>query len=448
MTRTFTMNTKLSLITKISSIILFLALSVQVIAYADPVKEVYLPKKISTVPENNDFSNNLSEYSNKRSAQSANFAIYWAKEYGDDPMQNTNERKRFNISKMLTELERYYNYYVDELKVLKKGQSISDKYKVLFFITRGDNSTAYGWGEENKVGILWSPAVRINTEPYGVLAHELGHVFQFIANCDNSNTGFNGSINEMGAQYLLWQVYPDWLTFENFHLKAFLNNTYHAFLHPENQYHAPFMLEYWAQRHGKQFYGKLLNQVKKGEDPVQTYKRITQTTQDQFNVEAFDAARRFVTWDLKRVEKIANQYANQHHTRLQAIDNGWYQVAAENCPENYGYNAIKLKVPANGKPIHLQFKGAAAATGFYCPHPEQAGWKYGFVAYSNQGKRTYGKVLDENSNDASFTTPKNTKYLWLVVMGAPKQHAKLENRAKQFDQWPYQFKLDGTEIEN
>lgn len=86
-------------------------------------------------------------------------------------------------------------------------------------------------------------------------------------------------------------------------------------------------------------------------------------------------------------------------------------------------------------------------SGFYNAHPEIAGWKYGFVACSTTGKRNYGKVFDENSKAPSFTLPKNTKYLWLVITGAPKQHLTLEKRAKHYDQWPYQFKLEGTDIE-
>lgn len=417
------------------------------ILLADPVKEVYLPKKISTVPENNDFENNQSEYSNKRSIQSANFVIYWAKEYGDNPMQNSNEQKRFNVNRMLPELERYYNYYINELKMLNKGSSISDRYKILFFVTGGTGGTAYGWGEEDKVGILWSPAVRINKEPYGVLAHELGHVFQFMAKCDNNGTCFDGPINEMGAQYLLWQVYPDWLSFENFHLKGFINNTHRAFLHPENQYHSPFMIEYWAEKHGRTFYGKLLHEVRKDEDPVQTYKRIMGISQDDFNNEAFDAARHFVSWDLKRIKEIAVPYANQHHTRLIDTGDGWFRPTPKNCLENYGYHAIKLKVPLNSRKISIQFKTAMDAVGFYNIHPELAGWKYGFVAFSVAGKRTYGRVMNENSTNTTFKVPMNTKYLWLVVMAAPKQHIPLQKRAAKFDQWPYHFKLDGTEIE-
>ena len=43
--------------------------------------------------------------------------------------------------------------------------------------------------------------------------------------------------------------------------------------------------------------------AEKGEDAVMAYKRLTGMSQQQFNDEIFDAYRRFITWDLQRVEK-------------------------------------------------------------------------------------------------------------------------------------------------
>ncbi|WP_316814083.1 DUF6055 domain-containing protein [Pedobacter heparinus] len=408
-------------------------------------KEVYLPKKISTVPDNNDFNNNESEYSNKRSAQTENFMVYWAKEYGNDPLANNDLTHRFDIRRELIELERFYKYYVEELKIIKKGSSVSDKYKILFFITGGKNSTAYGWGVENKVGILWSPAVRINKEPYGVLAHELGHVFQFLAECDNSETSFKGAINEMGAQYMLWQVYPDWLTFENYHLKGFLANTHHAFLHPVNAYHSPFVIEYWAAIHGEKFYGKLLRAVKKGEDPVQTYKRINRIDQAKFNDEMFDASRRFVTWDIKRVNDVAKKYANQHYSKLIEADSGWLRIAPENCPESYGYNAIKLNVPAVRTNVAVKFQGLVSNGNKGSKEPD-AGWRFGFAAYIANGSRVYSKIHSGINDMATFKVPQNTKYLWLIVTAAPPSHVTLDRKAENIPKYPYQIKLSGTSL--
>ena len=152
-----------------------------------------------------------------------------------------------------------------------------------------------------------------------------------------------------------------------------------------------------------------------------TYKRITGITQEQFNDEMFDACRRFVTWDMPRIEKVAARYANQHTTSI-ASDDGWYKIAPEKCPQNYGYNAIKLKVPAAGTTVTLDFEGLVGAEGYRSVQPEKAGWRYGFVASLEDGSRLYSDMLSNAEGTGKFTVPANTKFLWLVVMGAPTEH--------------------------
>ena len=149
-----------------------------------------------------------------------------------------------------------------------------------------------------------------------MIAHELGHSFQAIGRADGAASFTGGSIHEMTSQYMLWQVYPEWMTFENYHLNDFMKATHLAFLHEDNQYHSPYVLEYWSNKHGVEFIGRLSRKVQRGEDPVMTYKRLTSISQEQFNDEIFDACRRFVTWDMPRIEKVAARYANQHTTSL------------------------------------------------------------------------------------------------------------------------------------
>lgn len=406
-------------------------------------KKVYIPKDVNKVPNDNNFDDNNSTFSNKRKVESDNVVIFWSKEFGDDPMLNKDTTKRFDVQRSLVETERFYNYYIDKLKVLKKGKSVSDRYKALVFIYGGNDATAYGWGKDS-VAILWTPAVRVHQYPYGVLAHELGHSFQFMAGCDRG-TSFSGAINEMGSQYLLWQVYPNWVDFENFHLAAFLKQTNLAFLHPENQYHSPFLLEYWSEKHGLDFYGKLLNSLNRGEDPVITYKRITNINQTQFNDEVFDASRKFITWDLDRVRQVTSKYANKHKTTLTPSADGWYLISKKDCPQNYGYNAIRLKVPANTS-IKLDFKGLMEEPGYLYVNPKNAGWRYGFLAVKENGDRVYGKVYRSNKGSYTFKVPSKTAFLWLVVSGAPITHITLERKVSLFSQWPYQIKLTGTDL--
>jgi len=413
-------------------------------------RKLYLPAKAAQVPEHNDYNDSTSEFCVKRMVQGDNIAIFWSKEYGDDPMTNPNGKKRFDANHALKECERIFNYYVNELKLVRQGKSISDQHKLLVYVFGGDGGTAFGGGIEDKVGALWTPAVRVNRAPYGVLAHEMGHSFQFMARIDNHGRGIRGAINEMSAQYVLWQVYPEWMTFENYHLVAFMKKTHYAFLHPTNMYHSPYVLEYWSNKHGKEFFGDLCRATLPDEDPVMTYKRLNSLTQEQFNDEMFDASRRFITWDMKRIEEVAKPYANQHHCILNDIGDGWYRIPPSHCPQNYGYNGIKLKVPAVGTRVVLNFKGLAGAEGYNAVKTDKAGWRYGFLASLKDGSRVYGEACKDAAGTATFNVPENTAYLWLVVSGAPTEHWPVEMRGRTKpgdnleEQWAYRIKLSGT----
>ncbi len=418
-------------------------------------KEVLLPPRINSVPAGNDFNNPDAEFNFKRSKSSDNFILFWAKEYGDDPMANPVANRRFNVDEILKEADRFFNYYVDTLKWVDKDKSLAAKYKFLFFVIGGNSGTAFGGSIDNKIGAFWSPATRISRGPYGVVAHELGHSFQAIGRADGggSFTG-GGAIAEMTSQYMLWQVYPEWLTMENYHLTAFMKATNLAFLHEDNMYHSAAVLEYWSEKHGLDFIGKLWHEPRRGEDPVMTYKRITNVTQAQFNDEMFDGCRRYVTWDMPRIEKVAARYDDQHTTSINRAADDWFQIAKDKVPQNYGYNAIKLKVPAADTKITLDFKGIAGAEGFSKTQLDKAGWRYGFLAHKTDGTRVYSDTCSKPDGTTDFTIPADTKFLWLVVMGAPTEHwihvAALGGRgrpgpaAEPSEQWPYKFKLTGT----
>ncbi|WP_295125626.1 DUF6055 domain-containing protein, partial [uncultured Chitinophaga sp.] len=244
----------------------FYRLALAAAALLTPItdKEAYMPAKVWRVPDNNDYTDNNSEYSNQRKVESDNIVVFWAKEFGEDPMSNPDTLKRFRIKEALKECDRFYDYYVDSLQFVEKGKSVTDKYKALFYVIGGKEATAFGGGAEDKIGILWTPAVRMNKAPYGALAHELGHSFQYLVHADGA-WGFTSApkgsrgqaIFEMTSQYMLWQVYPEWMTFENYHLVDFMKQTHYAFLHEINQYHSPYVLEYWSAKHGIRFMGQL-----------------------------------------------------------------------------------------------------------------------------------------------------------------------------------------------
>lgn len=423
-------------------------LSVQNV-YAIETKELYIPEDVRNQP--GGLESDTGEYSLKRMRQTENLAIFWSKKFGTDPMANPDTLLRFDVDYILKEGERIYQYYVNDLKFVIKGNSISDKYKCLIFIVNSTNATAYGGGNDNKVGVFWAPPVRMRKAPFGALAHEMGHSFQYLLGIDKANNnrrgGGGGGLAEMTSQYMLWQVYPEWLTFENYHLLDYMKQTHLAYMHQKNMYHSPHVLEYWANKHGIDIVSKVWQEGQSGEDAVVTYKRLTSIDQPTFNDEIFDAARRFITWDMKRIEQVAKPYANQHFTKLDSIGQGWYRIAEAKCPQNYGYNGIKLVVPSKAKVIKLNFQGLAGTAGFNAVKVEKAGWRYGFLAVKEDGSRVYGKVCSDSVGVTKFNVPKNTKYLWLVVSGAPKDHWVKGRGDSKEEQWPYQIKLTGTSLD-
>src|SRR5262249_41425044 len=72
-------------------------------------KELLIPQHITRVPEGNDFNEPNSEFSFKHSKSTGNFVLFWAKEYGDDPMANAVTNRRFKVDEILKECDRFYD---------------------------------------------------------------------------------------------------------------------------------------------------------------------------------------------------------------------------------------------------------------------------------------------------------------------------------------------------
>jgi len=148
--------------------------------WAAAEKQLVLPKTPGRGRAVNDYNDPNSEYCFQRSVQGPNVAIFWSKEYGSDPLKVADPNKTFDVNLMLSECERFYKTYVDDLKLVVKGSSISDKYKLVVLLIGGPGGTAFGCGEGD-IGTLSAPATRVHKQPYGVLAHEMVHCFQYLS---------------------------------------------------------------------------------------------------------------------------------------------------------------------------------------------------------------------------------------------------------------------------
>lgn len=416
-------------------------------------KEIFIPAKSL---KENKFNQPDGQFSYDYMTESENLALFWAKSFGKEPTKYADKGKRFCPEEILREGERFYNYYVDQLKFVDKKKSFSSRYKMIIWMYNDDQTSAFGWGDEG-VGMMWMRPCRAQSYPYCALAHEMGHSFQYMVGADGARSfPVSSPLVEYTSQWMLWQVYSDWTTIEQYHLDAYMDQTHYSLLSVHNMYHAPQFMEYWANKHGQDIISRIWRQAEGKEDPAATYKRLTGLNQQQFNDEIYEAASHFVAWDIPRIKSICSSYANQHRCKLDKVADRWYQIASTRCPQNYEYNAIRLNVPESGKIVSLDFKGIAGSEGFRSERVDKAGWRYGFVVVNKAGKCLYGDMYRGKNGEngtVRFEIPKDTQFLWLVVTGAPTEHwdfvkpwstpkEELEKEA----QWPYQIRLEGTSI--
>ncbi len=417
-------------------------------------KQLFVPKELDYLRTRTD-----STYSFTRMTLLPDFAIYWGKGFGEkeenlhNPPRLKGQNMAVDMANLKDKLEHFYHFFRDTLQFVK-GVSNADKYRMMVLLQYSLDGTAYGGDYDKVIGAFWVAPNRIQDRALNCVAHELGHSFQLQVACDRKAEALRqgkpfkewadgaGSFFEMTSQWMLWHVNPNWLRDETYHWEAFRKLTYKAFLHGENAYHSPYILEYWSEKRGLPIIASIYQQARMDEDVVQAYKRLTGLDQKAFNEEIFEACRRVPNLDFRHAYKETRPYVGGFHTAFEKEEKGWCRVAAKNLPEDYGFNVIPLAVPEKGKKVKVSFEGLAKGN-------EEVGWRYGFVGVDAEGKAMYSPAASAVRGKLIYTLPKATslRKLYLVVMGAPSVHHPLNHSDKQKErQYPYRIQLKGTEI--
>lgn len=340
-----------SYIKSITSIFLFLLLSLNVIAQ----KRIYIPDSLKNI-NLNDSSSRWSWY---RSAQTEDLVFFWEKGFGDDwrnPPKLEGQNMGFDLDNLKERVQFFYRYFQDSLKFSLPG-SKCDRYKMMVMINYSLDGTAYGGTYDNFIGALWVSPNRLQDSRQNTLAHELGHSFQLQIPADSVGDAWGGSgFFEMTSQWMLWHVNPNWVSDESYHLEAFKKLTHKAYLSIDNIYHSPYVLEYWSEKHGLPFIAELYRHGRKDEDPVITYQRLTGISQRTFNDEMMDCYRRLLNFDFKHAYRETRPYACTFSTRLDSVAKDRWVIPKDLAPEPYGFNAIKLTKPSHGKKPKVKVK--------------------------------------------------------------------------------------------
>lgn len=394
-------------------------------------KKIYIPEDLRKM----DLQADTSQWSFKRSIETDDLILMWERGFGSDtsnPPMLEGKPMSFNLTNLRDRVQEFYHFFRDTLAFTRPG-SKADKYKMMVMVNYSLDGTAYGGTYDNFIGALWVAPNRIQDTKMNCMAHELGHSFQLQIPADSVGDAWGGSgFFEMTSQWMLWQVNPDWLTDENYHFEAFKKLTHKAYLHLDNIYHSPFVIQWWSDLHGRKSIAELYRQGRIGEDPVMTYKRMYNMSQKQFCDEMFRGYQHLVNFDFNHARKETRQYACTFDTELE----GGKWLRPKNYPEEYGFNAIKLddKVNLNARKFRLNLQGDNL--------------RYGFVGITTDGQSVYSNV-----NATEFVVPKSKRlsHLYLIVMGAPLQHHQIpmptdENykNPQNLLVFPYSFRIFAT----
>ena len=391
-------------------------------------KKVYVPEELRGM----DLASDTSQWSFQRSIETPDLIFMWEKGFGQDlnhpPLLDGNPMA-FRLDNLRYRAQHFYHFFRDTLGWVK-GPSKADRYKMMVMIKYSLDDTAYGGTYDNFIGALWVTPIRIQDEKMNVIAHELGHSFQSQIVADSigmiwGSTGFF----DMTCQWMLWQVNPDWVTDEYYHLEAFRKQTHKAFLHMDNIYHSPYVIQWWSDLRGKTAIGDLYRNGRRGEDPVITYKRLYGLSQQAFCEEMFRGYQHLVNFDFQHARRETRPYACTFTCQLDTLSGGWLRPV--DLPEEYGFNAIPLPL---AKRTRIEMVGDRL--------------RYGFVGVTTDGETLYGEM-----NNPEFRVPKgkSLSHLYLVVMGAPVEHEQLYRHRGRggygFENapaptvFPYQFRI-------
>jgi len=450
----------------------------------------YKPAEFANI----DMLRNDAKWSWFRSKQSEHFFVFWDAYFGDDPNStNLKEDDRVDVDDLLQKAEHFYETNITKLGMVVTGQGKSqlDKYKMEIYLLDPTPEwwVATGSGYDNVIGALWvTPST---CKPVGsVIAHEIGHSFQYQVSCDKLLTGEGNETNygmdcgfrygfgpngaggcaywEQCAQWQSFQDYPEVTFSDSFY--AWQQNFHRHFNHEWMRYGSVYFQFYFTQKHGVKSYGRIWNESKFPEDPLQTYTRLyCGGDLQKFYDDYAEYAQKVLTYDFGDIQKYADDNAKAFKTQMFEVD-GKFRPSYANCPGTTGFNAIQLNVPDGGTIVKASLKALPVGSGLAPDDPgemkngdnqvvgtahkynsqsnKSANYRFGFVAIKNGKAIEYGKMTKGAEGNAVMTVPAGTDKLYLVVVATPdtyNRHAWNDDESDD-EQWPYEVSFAGTNV--
>lgn len=442
-----------------------------------------------------DYTKETSQWCFQRSMESEHFICFW-----ENGLKKTSTHTityggyTMNVKTLLNNAEKIFDTYVNKLGFLEPGKSITDQTKIHMYIVKtswdGSDWRADGSGQD---GTEWyyNGSTKSSRPTYVALfhctpraatargghtpAHEIGHAFQYLTGADSKfvhgmsyglGQGYDNEWWEDCANWQAYKVYPEMQYSDGEYYEQYLGKHHLNIHHEDIRYTSCFYQDYWCQKYGQDAIGRIWRSANasKREDPSQVFMRIFGLDVAAYGDFMYETFAHLTSMDIQGIHansqaKIGNEPqrliepTEAVRTSLLGGDHSYWIVDPNYCPQNYGYNANPLKVPAAGTTVTAHFRGLPGCTGYNKVKTNCAGWRYGLVAYTKDGQRVYSEMGRDKEGEVSLTVPEGCQNLWLVVMGAPTQYwshswssgVSSSSFPDNNEQWPYAVRFDGSD---
>lgn len=416
-----------------------------------------------------ELQNPASNWAYERSMQSKHWILFWEKGYGLDAPSA--------VPGILENADKIFEFYANDLGyiTINQGKSKTDTYKMIIRLRYTTEWEASGSGIDNQIGLLTLSNGAHTSRSGQTVAHEIGHCFQYQTHCDNND--WNGWMYNWGQSTLnvFWEMCAQWQAYKFYPYMQFvwdsgqgndwfggtINGLHRHPLCVDLRYNNYFIQDYMCHKQGDmKFLGRMWNESKNPEDPLQTYMRLAMTGTtaqklSQLGDEMWEYGARMTTFDLDPIrDNGKSRIGFRDQTALTKDADAYWWPKQSNCIENWGNNAIRLNAPTTAKTIYVEFEGEAGADGYNAYNTTKAGWRLGFVALKKDGTRVYGDIARATYADpqqtVAFECPAGCQYVWLVVSGAPTSYWTRDwlswSEESSVEQWPYRVKFHQTNV--
>jgi hypothetical protein len=398
---------------------------------------------------------NHSDFSWKRTAQSANFILYWGSKIQGDPRNASNGDIKFDPSVILQALENVLYFWTDSIQFIQNPDEYNmGKYKFEVVLNETWSSGYTGWAfgglADNEIGGMWIHPLA-TASGGGALAHEFGHMCQAMIFKQYPGNGLNtpwaGFFWESHTCFMDW-FYKDYNY--DFGLERFTMNSCMQYSSTRKYYENVIFLQYIYEKYGLQTIHDIWRKGNpKVSHPLTSLRdSVLRYTQSDLNDDFGHHAMRNVTWDYESKAELNSFLHNdprlnlyRTYTILESMENmeDWYIVPREMAPGDYGYNIVPFFPNEGTSNVGIDFYG-------YDNKPSGgAGWRYGIVEVDANGNAKYSELYRQKEGSVNYTITAGNKY-YFVVSAAPAVHHNYNGWIgfpKEY-RYPYRLRFNGA----